>query len=148
LIYVDTSLLLPVYVLEAGSEQANRILESASPILISDLTVAEFHVGLARKVKLGELSVSQSEAARASFESHLEEGLLRRVALLSSHSEAAGRLASKSGVILRTLDASSCGGGGPRSFLTGNLRRTPRRSGPGSRFRGKALTDLDVRKSL
>ena len=57
MIYVDTSLLLPVYVLEAGSEQANRILEAASPILISDLTVAELHVGLARKVRLGELSV-------------------------------------------------------------------------------------------
>ncbi len=105
MIYVDTSLLLPIYVLEAGSEQANRILESAPPIFISDLTVAEFHVGLARKVKLGELSVSQSDAARASFESHLEEGLMQRVALLSSHSEAAGRLASRSTVILRTLDA-------------------------------------------
>jgi predicted nucleic acid-binding protein len=105
LIYVDTSVLLPIYVLEAGSEKANRILEAASPIFISDLTVAEFHVALARKVKLGELSVSQSDAARASLESHLEESLLRRVALLSSHSETAGHLASKSTVILRTLDA-------------------------------------------
>ncbi|HEY3567612.1 MAG TPA: type II toxin-antitoxin system VapC family toxin [Thermoanaerobaculia bacterium] len=105
MIYVDTSLLLPVYVPEERSEEANRVLESVSPIVISDLTVAEFHVSLARKVKLGTLSAPQSDAAQAAFESHLREGLLQRVALRSSHHDAAGRLASKSSVMLRTLDA-------------------------------------------
>jgi predicted nucleic acid-binding protein len=105
LIYVDTSLLLPVYVPEDRSEEANRVLASALTIVISDLTVAEFHVGLARKVKLGNLSVPQMEATRALFESHLHEGLLRRVPLQPFHSEAAGRLASRSKVVLRTLDA-------------------------------------------
>jgi predicted nucleic acid-binding protein len=105
LIYVDTSLLLPVYVPEPQSGEANRVLASASSLVISDLTVAEFHVGLARKVKLGTLTMSQLETTHALFESHLQEGLLRRVALQSSHSEAAGRLASGSAVMLRTLDA-------------------------------------------
>ena len=105
MIYVDTSLLLPVYVPEAQSEEANRILESTFPIVISDLTVAEFHVGLARKVKLGELSVAQLDETRSLFESHMQEGLLRRIALRSSHSEVAGRLASTSSIMLRTLDA-------------------------------------------
>jgi len=105
LIYVDTSLLLPVYVPEDRSEEANRVLASASSIIVSDLTVAEFHVGLARKVKLGNLSIAQLEATRALFESHLQEGLLRRVPLHSSHSEEAGLLASRSTVMVRTLDA-------------------------------------------
>ena len=105
MIYVDTSVLLPVYVPEAKSEQANRILESASAVLISDLTVAEFHVGLARKTKLGELSPQQAEAAGASFEAHLAEGLLDRATLHPGYSEAAGRLAMKSALMLRTLDA-------------------------------------------
>lgn len=105
MIYADTSLLLAVYVPEARSEEANRFLESASPVVISDLTVAELLVGLARKVKLGVLTAPQLEAARASFESHMREGSLQRVTLQPSHSEEAGRLASNSTVMLRTLDA-------------------------------------------
>jgi predicted nucleic acid-binding protein len=124
-IYVDTSLLLPVYVLEAQSEQANNVLESSSPIIVSDLTVAEFYVGLARKVKLGELTTPQSEAARAAFESHLAEGLLQRHALRPSHSEAAGDLAWKSPVMLRTLDALhlavAVGLGAPLATFDGRL---------------------------
>jgi predicted nucleic acid-binding protein len=103
--YVDTSLLLAVYTPEERSEEANQILRSASEIFISDLTVAEFLVGLARKVKLAVLSGAQSEAARDSFEAHLVEGLLRRVPLRSSYSELAGELASRSEVMLRTLDS-------------------------------------------
>jgi predicted nucleic acid-binding protein len=104
-IYVDTSLLLAVYTLEARSEEANQILQSSNEIFISDLTVAEFLVGLARKVKLAVLSSGQSETARASFEAHLSEGLFQRIPLRSAHAEAAGELASRSGVMLRTLDA-------------------------------------------
>lgn len=105
MIYADTSLLLPAYVPEAQSELASSILESASSISISDLTVAEFYVGLARKVKLGELTASQSDAVRSVFDSHLQQGILQRVTLLPRHSEAAGDLASKSPLTLRTLDA-------------------------------------------
>lgn len=105
MIYVDTSLLLPVYVPEARSEEANRILAAASSLLVSDLTVAEFHVGLARKVKLKELSPGQAEAAGASFEGHLAERLIHRAPVQASHNDAAGQLAMRSSVILRTLDA-------------------------------------------
>lgn len=105
MIYVDTSLLLPVYVPEARSEEANSVLRTSSPVFVSDLTVAEFHVGLARKVKLGTLTEPQAETARGAFEAHLAEGLLQRLAFRPSHWEAAGDLASKSKIMLRTLDA-------------------------------------------
>ena len=125
MIYVDTSLLLPVYTPEERSDEANQILETVSPIVISDLTVAELYVGLARKVKLGTLSAAQSKAAQGAFESHLREGLLRRVALQSSHSEAAGQLASRSSVMLRTLDALhiavAAGLGSPVATFDGRL---------------------------
>ena len=105
MIYVDTSLLLPAYVPEANSDLANSVLEASSPIVISDLTVAEFRVGLARKVKLGILTIPQAEVVRATFDSHLAEGRLQRHTLRPSHSEAAGDLAWSSTVMLRTLDA-------------------------------------------
>jgi uncharacterized protein len=104
-IYVDTSLLLAVYAPEARSKEADEILESASSIFISDLTAAEFYVGLARKVKLKTLTIAQAVAAKAAFESHLDEGALQRLPLRTSHSEAAGDLAWKTSVMLRSLDA-------------------------------------------
>jgi hypothetical protein len=104
-IYADTSLLLPVYVPEVNSQLANEAIEGVEGLLISDLTVAEFMVGLARKVKLGELSVDRAREVQAVFEQHMAEGFLQRLPLVSKHSEAAGELASRSPVILRTLDA-------------------------------------------
>lgn len=105
MIYVDTSLLLPTYVQEKNSIRANTFLRGASQSLVSDLTVAELYVGLARKVKLGSLSPASAEEAWSLFESHLKGGLFRRIALAPSHSEAAGQLAVRSPVMLRTLDA-------------------------------------------
>jgi predicted nucleic acid-binding protein len=104
-IYADTSLLLPVYVPEVNSQLANEAIEGAEGLLISDLTVAEFMVGLARKVKLGELSLDRAQEVQAAFEQHMAEGFLQRLPLVGKHSEAAGELASRSPVILRTLDA-------------------------------------------
>lgn len=105
MIYADTSLLLPIYVPEEHSDRANEVLEGAPEVLISDLTVAEFLVGLARKVKLGALPEEQVPEIRASFEKHLADGVLRRVPLQGEHSEMAGQLAERSSVMLRTLDA-------------------------------------------
>jgi uncharacterized protein len=106
LIYIDTSLLLPTYVQEKNSVRANEFLRGGVPqFLVSDLTVAELYVGLARKVKLGSLSAASAEEAWSLFEAHLKKCLFRRIALVSSHSEAAGQLAVRSPVMLRTLDA-------------------------------------------
>jgi predicted nucleic acid-binding protein len=104
-IYADTSLLLPIYVPEANSRLANQAVEGSEGLLISDLTVAEFLVGLARKVKLSELSVDRAREVQTAFEQHMAEGFLQRLPVVSKHSEAAGELASRSPVILRTLDA-------------------------------------------
>lgn len=105
MIYIDTSLLLPVYVPEAQSQTANEVLQNDGSLFVSDLTVTEFLVGLARKVKLEELSLEQADLARELFERHLREGLLGRIAAHASQSEEAGELAVRSTVLLRTLDA-------------------------------------------
>lgn len=105
MIYADTSLLFPVYVPEVNSDKANGVVDGAQELLVSDLTVAEFLVGLARKVKLGALSPEKAEEVRAAFEQHMTEGTLQRVSLAGRHSEAAGQLSLQSPVMLRTLDA-------------------------------------------
>jgi len=105
MIYADTSLLLAVYVPEVNSEVANSTLKGVKELLVSDLTVAEFLVGLARKVKLGALPQDEADQVRVAFEQHMEDGFLRRVAVVGAHSEAAGELAHRSSIMLRTLDA-------------------------------------------
>ncbi len=105
MIYADTSLLLPIYIPEGNSELANSAVQGETELLISDLTVAEFLVGLARKVKLGTLPPERADEVRAAFAQHMIEGFLQRVAVVGSHSEAAGQLAFRSPVMLRALDA-------------------------------------------
>lgn len=105
MIYADTSLLLPIYVPEQRSEEANGLVEGETALWISDLTVAEFLVGLARKVKLGSLPLDRAEQVRTTFEQHVAGGFLKRVPTTGAHSEAAGELALRSPVLLRTLDA-------------------------------------------
>lgn len=105
MIYADTSLLLPVYVPEVNSDKANSAVDGVQELLVSDLTVAEFLVGLARKVKLGALAPEKAEEVRTAFEQHMAEGFLQRVPLSGRHSEAAGHLSLQSPVMLRTLDA-------------------------------------------
>lgn len=105
MIYADTSLLLPIYVPEERSEEANGLVKGETALWISDLTVAEFLVGLARKVKLGSLPLVRAEQIRTTFEQHISDGFLKRVPTTGLHSEAAGELALRSPVMLRTLDA-------------------------------------------
>ena len=105
MIYADTSLLLPCYVPEEQSIQAQRIIETADGIAVSDLTIVEFYVGLARKVRTGTLNVVQMEESRSFFDAHLSQGLYRRVALSSDHVAAVRAFCVESKIPLRTLDA-------------------------------------------
>jgi len=67
--------------------------------------VAEFYVSLARKLKLGTLRPEHEPVIRETFALHLEDEVLHRASLQPRHMEAAGDLANRSPVILRTLDA-------------------------------------------
>lgn len=80
-------------------------MQGSEDLFVSDLTVAEFRVVLARKVKVGELTTDHARQAREAFEHHLAEGLFQRISFEGRHSEAAGKLALQSQVLLRTLDA-------------------------------------------
>jgi predicted nucleic acid-binding protein len=84
-IYADTSLLLPCYVPEEQSEEAQRVVETADAIAVSDVTVAELYVGLARKLRAGSLTRDQMERSRSFFEEHLSQGVYHRVALSPVH---------------------------------------------------------------
>lgn len=90
---------------EEQSGRADEILESASAVFVSDLTVAEFHVTVSRKLKLNQLDPESELVVRDAFQEHVEDDVLRRVGLSSAHYDVAGHLAKGCPVMLRTLDA-------------------------------------------
>ena len=104
MIYADTSLLLPCYVPEEQSAEAQRIIESGDPVVVSDITVAEMYVGLARKQRLGTLNRGQLVRSRSFFDEHLSQGVFQRVALTERHVALVRSLSAESRTPLRTLD--------------------------------------------
>lgn len=105
MIYADTSLLLPCYVPEEQSEEAQRIVETADAVAVSDVTVAELYVGLARKLRAGALTRDQMERSRSFFEEHLSQGVYHRVALSPGHVAVVRAFCVESRTPLRTLDS-------------------------------------------
>jgi predicted nucleic acid-binding protein len=103
--YVDTSVLVPYYIPEARSAEANALVMRGGETSVSDISLAEFYVVVARKVREGVLTREAADKARALFEDHLLSGLYQRLPFRSSLVEEVRDMAWSSSVHLRTLDA-------------------------------------------
>lgn len=103
--YIDTSVLGAYYCPEALSEVAERALRQITAPVISLLSEVEFASLLSRKRRLKELSERDARGILDLFDTHVAEGLYRRIALSSDHYLKARQLiASKIGS-LHALDA-------------------------------------------
>lgn len=68
-VYLDTSVLVPVFMQEAFTERAERYLRSGLEVLIvSDFAAAEFAAALARRVRTSELLAHRARSAFAAFD--------------------------------------------------------------------------------
>jgi len=74
-VYVDTSVLLPVYVPEPLSHTAAERLAEAGEICISRLAEVEFYSALARKLRMREIDTEQARRIVDTFARHLHSGL-------------------------------------------------------------------------
>jgi len=105
---LDTSALVKRYHLEVGRERVQDIFAlPKGTILISDLTVVEFHSVFAKKIRTGELSEQGFRQVMEQFHSDIATGLIRVVPLTNEHKQTAIALLDKHGPsrALRTLDA-------------------------------------------
>lgn len=105
MIYVDTSVLAAYYCPEPLSQEAERIVRSRPSPSISDLTEVELVSALSRKVRTGELDVTEAERIAAEFFAHLEGNLYRRLALERCHYLMAREWIGHFHTPLRALDA-------------------------------------------
>lgn len=104
--YLDTSVLIKLYVAETSSTEVERFVGEADGIVISRLSTLEWHCAMARRARAGQITQDYLNLARTEFTRHLAEGYFRIVPyddpLLS---DALRVLDSASPLPLRTLDA-------------------------------------------
>lgn len=76
MIYLDTSVAVPLFVPEPSSAAIDAWLESCtSPLVTSDWIMTEFGSALSMKVRRGEIDTKQAKAAWKGFEGFCQTGL-------------------------------------------------------------------------
>src|SRR3569833_850094 len=103
--YLDTSALIILSVGEACSTEVEQFVAAADGIVISRLSMLEWHCALARRLRTGQITKDYMNLARTEFTRHLAEGYFR-IELYDDPllSDALRVLDSTHPIPLRTLD--------------------------------------------
>ena len=105
-VYLDTSALIKLYVAEAFSNEVERLVAEADALVISRLSMLEWHGAMARRLRTGQITQDYLNLARTEFTRHLADGYFRIVSFDDTLLIDALRvLDSVNPVPLRTLDA-------------------------------------------
>ena len=105
MIYLDTSAVVPMFVPEPASPAIEAWLESCTePLVSSDWIVTEFSSALSIKVRKGEISARQAQAAWKDFDAFCKSGLRLLPVARKAFAEAAG-MARNAASGLRSGDA-------------------------------------------
>ena len=105
MIYLDTSAAVPMFVPEPASPAIEAWFESCTePLVSSDWIVTEFSSALSIKVRKGEISAKQAQAAWKDFDAFCKSGLRLLPVSRKAFTEAAG-MARNAASGLRSGDA-------------------------------------------
>jgi uncharacterized protein len=104
-VYLDASVLIPLFMHEAFTARAERFLRSSPQILtVSDLAAAEFASALARRVRTGELLPERARSAFDAFDAWTHRAA-QRVEIGSADLRAAEAFIRRLDLPLRLPDA-------------------------------------------
>ena len=105
--YVDSSVILKLYVPESASDDAQRAVADAQEVVCSELLLAEFQSAISRKRREGQFDADTAHDFMAALRRDIDSGAIETVKLDSSAIEAAVKLLARTpeGIPLRTLDA-------------------------------------------
>lgn len=105
MVYLDTSVAVPIFIPEPTSEAIVGWIDANDDLLVSsDWIMTEFASALSIKVRQGEIDARQAKAARANFGDLCRSGL-RLLPLSRSMFDAAAELAANSKRGLRSGDS-------------------------------------------
>jgi predicted nucleic acid-binding protein len=105
-VYLDTSILIKLYLAESYSTEVEQLVAEADGIAISRLSMLEWHCAMARRFRVGQITDAYLNLARTEFTRHLAENYFRIVPYDDNLlTDALRVLDHVNPVPLRTLDA-------------------------------------------
>lgn len=104
MIYLDTSVVAPLYWAEPLSEVVEALLRQEAELQISQLVEVEFCSALSRRVRMKEIARNQAQAIVTRFQDDLDDGFYVRLALEPVHYDLARDWLRRFDTSLRTLD--------------------------------------------
>ncbi|XGV94473.1 MAG: type II toxin-antitoxin system VapC family toxin [Leptolyngbya sp. BL-A-14] len=105
MIYLDTSVLAPLYWAEALSHAIEVLLQRESEPAVSQLVEVELVSALARRVRMTEISLVEARTIADRFQTDLDSGFYTRLTLEAVHYNMARDWLNRFETPLRTLDA-------------------------------------------
>lgn len=105
MIYLDTSIIAPLYWTEALSDAVEQLLLNQTEVGLSQLVEVELVSALSRRVRMREISQQDATAIVERFQADLDSGFYTKIAMETVHYNLAREWISRFDTPLRTLDA-------------------------------------------
>lgn len=105
MIYLDTSVVAPLYWQETLSETVEELIKDELELGLSQLVEIELASALSRRVRMGETAQATARMILERFQAHLDAGFYVRIALETGHYDLACEWIGGFTTPLRTLDA-------------------------------------------
>ncbi|KAM3116328.1 type II toxin-antitoxin system VapC family toxin [Phormidesmis sp. 146-33] len=105
MIYLDTSVVAPLYWAEALSDRVEALLRQEVELGISQLVEVELCSALSRRVRVGEIERDEAQAIASRFQTDLNSGFYSQLDLEPIHYDMARNWIRRFDTPLRTLDA-------------------------------------------
>lgn len=105
MIYLDTSIVAPLYWAETLSDRIEELVLSETELGLSQLVEVELVSALSRRVRMREISQDDATAIVERFQSDIDSGFYTRITLETIHYHLAREWISWFTTPLRTLDA-------------------------------------------
>lgn len=105
MIYLDTSIVAPLYWKEALSDTVKQLVLTETELGLSQLVEVELVSALSRRVRMREISQEEAAAIVHKFQTDLNGGFYTSIALETTHYNLAREWISRFDTPLRTLDA-------------------------------------------
>ncbi|NER07231.1 MAG: type II toxin-antitoxin system VapC family toxin, partial [Okeania sp. SIO3C4] len=102
---LDTSVVVPLYCLEALTNTVEELLVNEPELGLSDLARVEFSSAIARRVRMGEISRQSARDIIEQFQAHIDAELYALIEVESIHYRIAREWIGGLETSLRTLDA-------------------------------------------
>ena len=103
--YLDTSVLVALYLPEPISERVQKLCSRMAPVAISPLSEVEFHSAVSRRVRVEELSKEDALKVLSLFKVHVDGGFYRMIVMERNDYMLARDWLATFNTPLRTLDA-------------------------------------------